>query len=128
MPVTKKTYIPLIELPTVLILNCSQVLPNRMQCWKAGDYLVEEELPAPTPPVDSGANTGTPEASMHSYQLCAMHATIQQRADALAAQEEAAGKTQPDPSDPKSIHSKMMQAQGKVQTTTPPSGEKAAQR
>ena len=124
MPVTKKTYTPLIELPAVLILNCSQVLPNKMQCWKAGDYLVEEEVPV----ASQKDSTPAPEPSMHSYQLCAMHATIQQRADTLATQEESSGHPQPDPSDPKSIHSKMMQTQAKVSTTTPPSGEKAAQR
>lgn len=110
MSVVSKTYTPLIELPKVLIGDCSQVLPNRLQCWKAGDYLVKEEVPE-----------GSPE---RTYQLCSMHAIILQRADTLAAQEEAAGRPQPEDSDPKSLHSKMMQAEARVRTSSMPKGEK----
>ena len=117
-----KTYTPLIELPTVLITSCTQVLPNKLQCWKAGDYLVEETLPG-----DPTADPPVPD-STRSYQLCAMHTTIQQRADALTLQEESSGRAQPPAGDPKSIHSKMLQVEQRTRTTTLPSGEKSAQR
>lgn len=112
--VTKKAYTPLIEVPQVAITMCAQVLPNRLQCWRAGDYLIKEEVPE-----------GSPE---RSYQLCSMHATILQRADALAEQEEASGKTTPEDSDPKSIHSRMMAVEQKRAQSSMLSGEKSAQR
>lgn len=181
MPSTKKTYTLLIDIqPPIPILSCSQVLPNRMQCWRGADYLVEEEIPAPPAPqthpasstiastsqsattqkegpirtlehkivdaiehrkeevktttadaaaAEKAALTPTPlnpepqTATMRSFQLCTMHATIMQRADALADQQEASGIAQPPAGEKGSIHSRMMQAEQAQRTTSMPRGE-----
>jgi hypothetical protein len=85
MAVTR-SYQLLSTLPSAKIATCSQMLPNRMQCWKPGYYLVTESTPAPT--------EANPDALMISstYQLCKNHALIQNRADqaAIAAVTEAA--------------------------------------
>lgn len=143
-----RIYTPLTDLPQVPIERCSQVLPNKMQCWKAGDVLIVEGTPqkpiAPpargqekpvqahaqaqatqpppsTPPV--APVVGAPkepkepkegEEPPTSYQLCLMHATIQQRADELQT------KLGPPKAGEPSVHDKMMALQQTIQTTVPP--------
>jgi hypothetical protein len=53
-----------------LIQKCAQMLPNRLQCWKAGEVEVTE----------IGADD-----KEFVYQLCRQHAVIQQRTDSQTA-------------------------------------------
>jgi len=73
-----RTYMPLSILTIVKVGKCTGVLPNKMQCWRAGDVLVTETTPAPTAE-DAEAVSKT------EYQLCNYHATIQQQQDAKEA-------------------------------------------
>lgn len=63
----KSTFTPIKELPDTKIERCQQVLFNKMQCWRAGDILVENDPLAGKP-----------------YQLCQMHATIKLRQEEQA--------------------------------------------
>lgn len=77
MSVTR-TYTPLIELPGVMIVSCSAVLPNHMQCWRSGDFQVTETT-------STTAEDGTITESVSTYQLCRRHALIQKETDAQEA-------------------------------------------
>lgn len=121
-----KKYTSLLDLPGTPIERCSQVLANRMQCWRAGDVLVEEEVTPPPaepppgklehPPIKSEAKA-TPQAeppATRSYQLCQMHATINKRAD------EALAKQGPPKEGEKSPLDKMLGVELRYRTTVPP--------
>lgn len=60
----------------VAIGKCSALLPNHMQCWRAGDVLV------------SVINEDQTLASQ--YQLCQRHVVVEQNRDAQLAKAEAA--------------------------------------
>lgn len=99
MPPTKKTYIPIVEARqqdnSLPVGRCEQILANRMQCWKSGDWLVTEELPETTA---EGAETKAVK-----YQLCTMHMRMQTAADQLQlAQEEQAPAAPPEAPAPES--------------------------
>jgi len=75
----------------VPIGKCSGLLPNHMQCWRAGDVLVSA-VTQTTVPAHTVNETEIPEAvdeSVTSYQLCRRHATIEQDRDAKLAAAEA---------------------------------------
>jgi hypothetical protein len=76
-PPTEKHYWPLMQIKGISIGRCSQVLPNRLQCWRAGDFLVSDNLP-----------TGKV-----LYQLCRTHTTLQKLADKLDHEKIAAGES-----------------------------------
>ena len=61
----KREFRPL--LPGEKIDRCSYILPNRLQCWKAGEEEVKEILT---------------DKSQRSYQLCERHTRIQKALDA----------------------------------------------
>jgi len=64
---TEKHYTPLMEIKGILIGRCAQILPNKLQCWRAGDFLVHDNLPS----------------GKVLYQLCRTHVTLQKLADKL---------------------------------------------
>jgi len=68
----------------VKIGNCSGILPNKMQCWRAADFLV-----IATGPVIEATDTTPASQHVDQYQLCRRHAVMEQETDgaeALAAQ------------------------------------------
>lgn len=67
-----KTFTPLISLP-VPIQQCSALLPNQMQCWKAATYQVVET----TQTTDENSNTTT---QVREYQLCSYHSVLEEQA------------------------------------------------
>ena len=79
---TKKIYTPLMEIPRILIGRCAQVLPNRMQCWRAGDFQVLE---------------ATSKTETTIYQLCRTHVTLQKLEDRLLNEKLAAGESIQEP-------------------------------
>lgn len=78
-PTTVTTRTPLSQIPHAKIVSCSAVLPNKMQCWRAGDVQVTKinSFPA-TEDNPSGIKT-------IQYQVCYFHNSIeeQQEADQL---------------------------------------------
>ena len=62
---TSKTFTLLSTLPGVAIGKCSEILENRLQCWKAGDFQIT--LPDGT-----------------TYQKCRRHAQAELQADIAA--------------------------------------------
>jgi hypothetical protein len=74
-PTTTKTYKPLSQIAKAKIHKCSAMLPNHMQCWRAGDVQVVSTTV--TPPAKDGDKETT---STSEYQLCYMHANIEQQA------------------------------------------------
>lgn len=82
-----KTYTPLTEIPTghglgkTLIGKCSAILPNRLQCWRAGDFVVTEVHPAVT---DADEKVSQQK---DTYQLCRSHVAQQQENDEKTKQE-----------------------------------------
>lgn len=81
-----KTFTPLTQIPKAFIGKCTAVLPNHMQCWKAGDvqvHLVKQEADPEKPNVT------------YDYQLCRAHAVAeQQEYDKAVADEAAAAKAE----------------------------------
>ena len=82
MPTTKE-YVALTDNPHIKIKTCGAVLPNHMQCWRAGDYQVTETTVQPavaavaatkdtpaTPAVEEKVSTST-------YQICAFHKSLE---------------------------------------------------
>ena len=60
--------------------QCSAVLPNHMQCWRAGDVIVTIVEPS----------TESEPEKVTCFQLCRGHATLAQEQDKLEAAAEAA--------------------------------------
>jgi hypothetical protein len=88
MPTTTKTYTPLSQLASVAVKTCSAILPNRLQCWRAGDVQVIIQTTEETKDDKPLTVTET------EYQLCYRHASIEQQQDAVDAQKaEAAAET-----------------------------------
>lgn len=114
MPTTK-TYTPLSEIPKALITKCSQILPNKCQCWKAGEFQVEEIVPKE--PTENDPST----SKTISYQLCKAHAVIQEQADKLAAKAEAEAQTNPEEAAKAQEHAENLKAAAPQGTApTPP--------
>lgn len=94
---TKKTYTPLSQISggEKIITKCGALLPNRMQCWRAGDVLCEtEELVVSDDPNTENTKRVT------STQYCYAHARMMQEQDissAKAAEEVLATETKPVP-------------------------------
>jgi len=65
----------------VPIGRCTQMLPNRMQCWRPANYLVTETT--------SVLVEGASAEHTSQYQLCRTHAILQNNADKVAAQQAA---------------------------------------
>ena len=76
-----KTFTPISQLIKPTIGRCSAVLPNRMQCWKAGEYEVKQ--------VFQGTNPEEPNKVAY-YQLCRAHAVAEQQEYEKAVADEAA--------------------------------------
>jgi hypothetical protein len=74
---TEKHYTPLMEIKGIMIGRCAQVLPNKLQCWRAGDFLVQDNLPS----------------GKVIYQLCRTHVTLQKLSDRLDREKIAAGES-----------------------------------
>lgn len=78
---TTKTYTLLSSLPTgnkpgqIPITKCSAIIENKMQCWRAGDFLVTETTDVPATEEDSAS------VKYLQYQLCRAHAVQQQQKD-----------------------------------------------
>lgn len=138
MPSTKKTYTLLIDIqPPIPILSCSQVLPNRAQCWRGADYLVEEELPTKTEttPATQPASTPPKEGALKALEH-KIEAAIEHKKEATQ-KTTTAVQTAPPPATRSfqlcSMHAIIMQradaiadqeeASGKEQ---PPAGEKGS--
>ena len=58
--------------------RCSYILPNRLQCWKAG----EEEVTEYFIPTVRDAKLQGAQTERRTYQLCERHAKIQKALDA----------------------------------------------
>jgi hypothetical protein len=67
------------------IRTCEQILPNKMCCWKPGQFVVTEDIP---------------ERGPVEYQLCAYHVATKKAEDAAAEREDALFD-QPPGEDPK---------------------------
>lgn len=82
---TTKTYTLLSSLPreTTKIVKCGALLENRMQCWRAGDYLVQEVKTEKVEGAD-GIDGGLKD-TVNSFQLCRRHAIEQEVVDRKAA-------------------------------------------
>ena len=65
-----KTFTLLSQIPKAQIGKCAGILPNRMQCWRAGDVLVHQ--------VTQGTNPEEPNTTF-DYQLCKAHAIAEQQ-------------------------------------------------
>jgi hypothetical protein len=79
-----KTFTLLSQIPKVVIGKCSAILPNKMQCWRAGDVQVHT--------VTQGVNSEEPNDTF-DYQLCRAHAIAeQQEYDKAVADEAEAAK------------------------------------
>ena len=74
---TEKHYTPIMLVRGILIGKCAQILPNKCQCWRSGDFLVQDSLP-----------TGKV-----IYQLCRTHVTLQKLADKLDTEKLKAGES-----------------------------------
>ena len=74
---TEKQYTPIMLVQGILIGRCSQILPNKLQCWRAGDFVVQDSLPS----------------GKVIYQLCRTHVTLQKLADKLDREKIAAGES-----------------------------------
>ena len=81
-----KTFTLLSQIPKAIIGKCSAILPNRMQCWRAGDVQVHT--------VTQGKDPEEPNKTF-DYQLCRAHAiTEQQEYDKAVADETEAAKAE----------------------------------
>lgn len=74
-----KTYTPVMELHLKVIGRCSAVLPNHMQCWRAGDVQVHVTTVTP-----GATEEDAPTVVKNSYQLCNRHAQIEKFEDEAA--------------------------------------------
>lgn len=78
---TTKTYTLLSSLSTgnklgqTPITKCSALIENKMQCWRAGDFMVMETTDVPATEKDSAS------VKYLQYQLCRAHAVQQQQKD-----------------------------------------------
>jgi len=75
-----KTFTPLSEIPKAIIGTCSGILPNHMQCWRAGDVQVHMVIPG------EGEEA---EPRIHDYQLCRAHAIAEKQEQDVAVAAEA---------------------------------------
>lgn len=80
---TTKTYQLLSEIPHVKIGNCGALLPNHLQCWRAGDFQVTETTVQPAVAA-TAATKDTPavaaveeKVSLTKYQLCRFHQSLE---------------------------------------------------
>ncbi len=72
-----KTFTPLSQLEGVVARSCSALMPNRCQCWRAGDVQVIRQKIEP-------ATAETPETITEQvYQLCYRHAQLEKYQDDL---------------------------------------------
>lgn len=79
-----KTFTLLSQIPRAVIGKCSAILPNKMQCWRAGDVQVHT--------VTQGTDPEVPNTTF-GYQLCRAHAIAeQQEYDKAVADEAEAAK------------------------------------
>lgn len=76
-----KTFTQLAQIPKAVIERCTAVLPNHMQCWKAGDVQVHL--------VKQGDDSEKPNVT-YDYQLCRAHAVAEQQEYEKAVADEAA--------------------------------------
>lgn len=83
-PNITKVYTPLSQIKTAKIEKCSALLPNAMQCWRAGDVQVIRQIV--TPAYKDEAKKDHPEITeKQEYQLCYRHAQIEQQQAAIDA-------------------------------------------
>jgi hypothetical protein len=116
-----KTFTPLSELSVgpkpgqVQISKCTEVLPNRMQCWRAGDVLVTV-----VGELTTDKATGKPTQSVQSYQKCRRHALAEQEQyeKAQAAAQAAANDAKQAAAAVEMDKAKLAADQKKVSTTT----------
>lgn len=91
---TRKRYTLLSALPTgngpgkIQITKCSAMLDNHMQCWRAGDFLVEQLVPSPDP------DSATSEVVQSSYQKCRAHAQQERDQDEVLIKNNTAAQAQ----------------------------------
>ncbi len=64
-----KTFTSLSQIPKAVIEKCSAILPNRMQCWRAGDVLVHTVTQSADPEISN---------TTFDYQLCRGHAAAEE--------------------------------------------------
>ncbi|MDR3392464.1 MAG: hypothetical protein P4L77_12105 [Sulfuriferula sp.] len=69
------------------IQNCTALLPNRLQCWRAGDYLVTETIIQPAVAATETKAALEEKVVRNEYQLCRFHTLQVQERDALAEQQ-----------------------------------------
>ena len=65
------------------IQNCSALLPNHCQCWRAGDYLVTETTIQPAVEATETQPAIEETVKRTEYQLCRFHTLQAQDHDAL---------------------------------------------
>jgi hypothetical protein len=75
MPTTKE-YTKLKDIPHVKITNCGALLPNKLQCWRAGDYQVVATTVQPAVPATKDTPAIEEKVSMNKYQVCAFHKSL----------------------------------------------------
>ena len=78
-----KTFTLLSQIPKAVIGKCTAILPNHMQCWRAGDVQVHtvKQLDDPKKPNET-----------FDYQLCRAHAIAEQQGYDQTVADEAAAK------------------------------------
>jgi hypothetical protein len=75
MPTTK-TYTDLKEIPHVKIKTCGALLPNHMQCWRAGDFQVTETTVQPAVAATKDTPAVEEKVTQNTYQVCAFHKSL----------------------------------------------------
>lgn len=81
-----KTFTPLSEVVKASIGKCTAILPNHMQCWRAGDVQVHVVTQSTNP--EEGNKT-------FDYQLCRAHAFAEQQEYSKAIEAKQAESTKP---------------------------------
>ena len=71
---TTKVYTALSTLPKVKIGNCSAMLENHLQCWRAADYQIKETTVQPAVPATKTSSAVEEMVAHRTYQMCRRHA------------------------------------------------------
>lgn len=82
MNTVSKTYTPLASIKGAKVVMCSALLPNHLQCWRAGDVLVTETTSIPASKDAKGVETPA-SITERTWQLCNFHTAQAQQLDEI---------------------------------------------